>query len=32
MYYGYPVYFPLWGLARYRRLRDGNAKTTSFGM
>jgi squalene-hopene/tetraprenyl-beta-curcumene cyclase len=32
MYHGYPVYFPLWALARYRRLRDGNAKTTSFGM
>jgi len=26
------VYFPLWALARYRRLRDGNAKTTNFGM
>lgn len=32
MYHGYPVYFPLWALARYRRLRDGNAKTTSYGM
>ena len=32
MYHGYPVYFPLWALARYRRLRDGNAKTSSFGM
>lgn len=32
MYHGYPVYFPLWALARYRRLRDGNAKTTNFGM
>ena len=32
MYHGYPVYFPLWALARYRRLRDGNAKSTSFGM
>ena len=33
MYHGYPVYFPLWALARYRRLRnDVNLQTTSFGM
>jgi len=32
MYHGYPVYFPLWAMARYRRLRDGNAAVTSFGM
>jgi hypothetical protein len=26
------VYFPLWALARYRRLRDNNATATSWGM
>ena len=32
LYHGYPVYFPLWALARYRRLRDNNATATSWGM
>lgn len=32
MYHGYPIYFPLWALARYRRLRDGNSAVTGFGM
>lgn len=32
LYHGYPVYFPLWALARYRRLRDSNATATSWGM
>jgi len=31
-YHGYPAYFPLWALARYRRLRHGNARTTPFGI
>lgn len=32
LYHGYPAYFPLWALARYRRLRDGNATSTGWGM
>ena len=28
-YHGYSVYFPLWALARYRRLRAANAATVS---
>ena len=31
-YHGYSAYFPIWALARYRRLRDGNAKTSSYGL
>ncbi len=31
-YHGYSAYFPIWALARYRRLRDGNAKTTRYGL
>ena len=31
-YHGYSAYFPVWALARYRRLRGGNAKTTPFGL
>jgi squalene-hopene/tetraprenyl-beta-curcumene cyclase len=31
-YHGYPKYFPLWAAARYRNLKQGNAKTTPFGM
>ena len=31
-YHGYSVYFPLWALARYRRLRTANAATVSHGM
>lgn len=31
-YHGYSSYFPLWALARYRRLKSGNARTSSFGM
>ena len=31
-YHGYSVYFPLWALARYRRLRAANAVTSSHGM
>lgn len=31
-YHGYCAYFPLWALARYRNLRQGNKKTTKFGL
>ena len=31
-YHGYSVYFPLWALARFRRLRAANAVTSSHGM
>ena len=31
-YHGYSAYFPIWALARYRRLRDGNTKTHSYGL
>jgi squalene-hopene/tetraprenyl-beta-curcumene cyclase len=31
-YHGYPKYFPLWAVARYRNLKQGNARTTPFGM
>ena len=31
-YHGYSVYFPLWALARYENLRNGNAQTVPFGM
>jgi len=29
-YHGYPKFFPLWALARYRNLKSGRA--TQFGM
>ena len=31
-YHGYSVYFPLWALARYRRLRTANTATVAHGM
>jgi len=31
-YHGYPRFFPLWAMARYRNLRSGNSRTVSFGM
>lgn len=31
-YHGYACYFPLWALARYRRLTAGNASVTPYGM
>jgi len=31
-YHGYPKYFPLWALARYRNLKRGNARRVEFGM
>jgi squalene-hopene/tetraprenyl-beta-curcumene cyclase len=31
-YHGYPKFFPLWALARYRNLTRGNARTVAWGM
>ena len=31
-YHGYPKYFPLWALARYRNLKRGNTRRVTFGM
>jgi squalene-hopene/tetraprenyl-beta-curcumene cyclase len=31
-YHGYPKFFPLWALARYRNLRRGNARHVIYGM
>jgi squalene-hopene/tetraprenyl-beta-curcumene cyclase len=31
-YHGYRNFFPLWALARYRNLKNGNARTVAFGM
>ncbi|WP_068087336.1 squalene--hopene cyclase [Novosphingobium rosa] len=31
-YHGYPRYFPLWALARYRNLSDSNSERTAWGM
>jgi squalene-hopene/tetraprenyl-beta-curcumene cyclase len=31
-YHGYPKFFPLWALARYRNLTAGNDPTVRFGM
>ncbi|MPY69163.1 MAG: squalene--hopene cyclase [Alphaproteobacteria bacterium] len=31
-YYGYAAYFPLWALARYRNLKNGNRRRPVFGM
>jgi squalene-hopene/tetraprenyl-beta-curcumene cyclase len=31
-YHGYPKYFPLWALARYRNLKRGNARKVEWGM
>jgi squalene-hopene/tetraprenyl-beta-curcumene cyclase len=31
-YHGYPAYFPLWALARYRNLMRGNARRVAWGM
>ena len=31
-YHGYPAFFPLWALARFRRLLRGNLRQTSFGL
>ena len=31
-YHGYPKFFPLWALARYRSLRNQNSPAVAFGM
>ena len=31
-YHGYPKFFPLWAMARYRNLKSGNSRVVSFGM
>jgi squalene-hopene/tetraprenyl-beta-curcumene cyclase len=31
-YHGYPRFFPLWALARYRSLKRGNARIVAFGV
>ncbi|MBU3079448.1 squalene--hopene cyclase [Sphingomonas sp. XMGL2] len=31
-YHGYPKYFPLWAMARYRNLRRSNARRVAWGM
>jgi squalene-hopene/tetraprenyl-beta-curcumene cyclase len=31
-YHGYPRFFPLWAMARYRNLKSGNSRVVSFGM
>ncbi len=31
-YHGYPKFFPLWALARYRNLKHGNSRTVMVGM
>ena len=31
-YHGYPKYFPLWAVARYRNLKRSNAKAVAWGM
>jgi squalene-hopene/tetraprenyl-beta-curcumene cyclase len=31
-YHGYPRFFPLWAMARYRNLKNGNSRVVSFGM
>jgi squalene-hopene/tetraprenyl-beta-curcumene cyclase len=31
-YHGYRKFFPLWALARYRNLKDGNSRLVAFGM
>ncbi len=31
-YHGYPKFFPLWALARYRNLRTSNTRAVAFGL
>jgi squalene-hopene/tetraprenyl-beta-curcumene cyclase len=31
-YHGYPKFFPLWALARYRNLTRGKARLVAWGM
>ena len=31
-YHGYPKFFPLWALARYRNLKTGNSRRVEYGL
>ena len=31
-YHGYPKFFPLWALARYRNLKNQNSASVAYGM
>jgi squalene-hopene/tetraprenyl-beta-curcumene cyclase len=31
-YHGYPKFFPLWALARYRTLKSGNSRRVAYGL
>src|SRR5262249_53549397 len=31
-YHGYPKFFPLWALARYRNLKNANSRSVRYGM
>ncbi|MFX6230383.1 hypothetical protein ABTF44_20525, partial [Acinetobacter baumannii] len=31
-YHGYPKYFPLWAVARYRNLKRSNERQVAWGM
>jgi squalene-hopene/tetraprenyl-beta-curcumene cyclase len=31
-YHGYPKFFPLWALARYRNLKSGNSRRVAYGL
>jgi squalene-hopene/tetraprenyl-beta-curcumene cyclase len=31
-YHGYSKFFPVWAMARYRNLKDGNARAVAYGM
>ena len=31
-YHGYPKFFPLWALARYRNLKAGNSRRVAYGL
>ena len=31
-YHGYPKFFPLWAMARYRNLKESNSGRVAYGM
>ena len=31
-YHGYPKFFPLWAVARYRNLKTGNSRAVAYGL
>ena len=31
-YHGYPKFFPLWAVARYRNLKAGNSRHVAYGL